>query len=251
MKFNRSFLLAVLIFSSLILPLSAQENDGSKTIINWISPEKQELSAQWAVIFPSRRDLRNPAPSGEFITAADLGELRVDSGIKFQAEQLDFTERVFYMPTFFNTFQAGFGFNYHFYRYFKTFTENDFIISTRFRWVRGPVFSFEIAPGLLFKFASIDAIREFKPIIFNFSYHFSLICNWFLFNRANFWCGLNLQDYFDYPLAISPFYKFGFDFAANKNIIMGIDYTLKFVDMFYSAVYLNESLLRLSFKVVI
>ena len=60
---------------------------------------------------------------------------------------------------------------------------------------------------------------------------------------------MNLQDYFDYPLAISPFYKIGMDVAVRKELLLGMDYTLKFVDMFYSAVYLNEQVLRFTVKV--
>ena len=163
----------------------------------------------------------------------------------------DFTNNIFYMPTFFNTFQTGLGLTWHYYRYTDCFTENDLILSTRFRLIKGPVFTFENAIGFLFKFASIDAIKQYKPLIFNISYHWYLLCNWKLTQKTNVWCAVNLQDYFDYPLAISPFLKFGMNYTLTPGVIAGADYTLKYIDMFFSAVYLNESVLRFTFKVVL
>ena len=241
---KKSFIVLI-IFSFLLISLSAQEN------IKFFTPGMPVLSAQWGLSFPAKRDLRNPSPAEDFIIAADFHELRADSGIKYQANQLDLTNRVIYMPTFCNAFQAGFGFCWHLYRYFDEFTENDLTVTTRFRWIKGPVFSFEQSIGLLFKYAAVDAINEFKPLIYNFSYQHELFFNWHLFNCTDFWMALNLQDYFDYPLAISPFLKFGVNYAARQDAILGVDFTLKFIDMFFSAVYLNEAVLRLTCKVVI
>lgn len=240
---------AFLIF--LISSFSAFSLSAEESCIRWFTPGAPDLSAQWGFSIPFKGDLRNPAPSEDFILAADYGELRLKSGIKYQYNQLDLSNTVIYMPTLFNSFQTGFGLNWHFYRYLNEFTENDLTVTTRFRWIKGHVFSFENAAGFLFKFASIDAIKEYKPCVFNLSYQFELLCNWHVLNRADIWCAFNLQDFFDYPLAISPFYKFGFDFTAAPGIVLGLDYTLKFVDMFFSAVYLNESLLRFTFKVEI
>ena len=219
--------------------------------VQLFSQTMPDLSIQWGTTFPIQRDLRNPIPAEEIIFAADFKELRADAGLKYQTDQFDFTNHIFYMPTFYNSFQAGLGFNHHYYRYEGLFTENDFIFSARFRWMKGPVFSFEVAPGIFLKYASIDAIKKYKPYIFNFSYHFSLLLNWHVLQKANLWCALNLQDYFDYPLAISPFYKIGFDYAVAPDLVFGVDYSLKYIDMFFSAVYLNEGMLRFTCKVVL
>lgn len=212
--------------------------------------EMPDLSAQWGVSFPARRDVRNPSPAEDFIVAADFTNLHLDSGIKYQCNQLDLTNRIFYMPHVLDCIQAGGGFTWHFYRYIDVFTENDLTLTGRFRWIAGPVFSFENSLGLLFKFASIDAIKEYKPVIFNLSYQHELLCNWHL-NTTDLWFALNLQDYFDYPLAISPFFKFGVNYATKQNTVLGADLTLKFIDMFFSAVYLNEAVMRFTVKVVI
>ena len=235
--------LAILIFSFFSFYLPAE--------INWMTGGVPSLSAEWALDFPFQRDLRNPTPAEEFKLSVDFHELRTDSGIKYQNNQLDLTNRIIYMPTFFDTFQAGFGFTWHLYRYFQEFTENDLIFTTRFRWIHGPVFSFENAYGLFFKFAEIDAILQNRPLIFNLSYHFELMCNWHFAQTSDLWCGLWLQDYFDYPLAISPIIKFGYNFSVSPNVVLGTDLSFKFVDMFFSAIYLNEAALRVSFKVVI
>ena len=244
-KSVRAFLI-FFISSFLSFSLSAQEK-----VIRWFTPGLPDFSAQWGYSVPFRTDLRNPAPSEDFTVAADFGELRLKSGLKYQCEQLDFTNTLIYMPTFFDVFQTGLGINWHFYRYFKEFTENDLTLTARFRLIKGPVFTFENAMGILFKFSSIDAIRQYDSCIYNFSYQHEFLCNFHIQNRADLWFALNLQDYFDYPMAISPFFKFGFDFTATPEIVLGLDYTMKFVDMFFSAVYMNESILRFTFKVVI
>ncbi len=244
----RFFLLSLLLFVFQAFSLTAQSKVQS---INFFTPEKPVITAQWGIAFPFKCDLRNPSPSEDFIISADCKELRFNAGIKYQAEQLDFTNNLYYMPTFNKAFQAGLGLTWHFYRYFESFTENDLIVTTRFRWIKGPVFSFENGVGFLFKYASIDAVKESKPLIFNFSYNFDLSFNWKLFQKANLWCAIKFQDYFDYPLAISPFYKMGFEFHPDSALIFGLDYSLKFVDMFFSAVYLNESILHLFMKVVL
>ncbi len=217
--------------------------------VDWLPEGKPQINAQWAASFPFKKDLRNPSPAEEFIVGADWRELRYDSGIKYQCNQFDYTSRFFYMPTFFDAFQTGFGITWHFYRYIDVFTENDFLLSTHFRWIKGRVFTCEIGPGLLFKLASIDAVRKYQPIIFNLSYGFDFLCRWQLFDSMGLWCGIQLQDYFDYSLAISPFIKFGADYSVVPGLIFGIDYTLKYIDMFYSAVYLSESVLRFTAKV--
>ena len=237
------FFLVILISSLFSFSLSAD--------INWFTKDVPSINAEWGYSFLTRRDLRNQTPAEDFSLGFDFKELRYDTGIKYQADQLDFTNRIIYMPTLNNAFQAGCGFVWHFYRYFDEFTENDLVFNARFRWIKGPVFTFENSAGVLFKFAAIDAIQEKAPVIFNFTYTWELLCNWHLFNRTDFWCALNLHEFYDYPLAISPFLKFGFDFEAAPDIFLGVDYTLKFVDMFFSAVYLNESLLRFTFKVAI
>jgi len=244
----RVFLLTFLLFIFQAFTLAAQTEDRA---VNFFTPAKPVITAQWGSAFPFKGDLRNPSPSEDFIISADFKELRFDAGLKYQNEQLDFTNNLYYMPTFNNAFQAGFGFTWHLYRYFKSFTENDFIVTTRFRWIKGPVFSFENGVGFLFKYASIDAVKDKMPLIYNFSYNFDISFNWKLFQKANVWCAVKFQDYFDYPLAISPFYKIGFDLQLEPGLIFGLDYSLKFVDMFFSAVYLNESILHLTMKVVL
>ena len=222
----------------------------SKKII-WFPTVEPEISLTWGTKIPFRRDLRSPAPSEELIFSYDAKEFRFDGGLQYQANQFDFTSHFFYMPTFYNTFQAGIGVNFHFYRYFKEFSEYDLIGTLRFRWIRGPVFSLDWGAGYLYKIASIDAVSSYTPRIYNLSYNFDLILKWKIGSAFAFWCGLKLQDYFDYALAISPFYKVGFDIKCNSNMTFGLDCTLKYIDMFFSAVYLNEANLRLTCKVAI
>ena len=227
-----------------------ERNTDEEESVSWFTMDPV-ISAEWALSLPARRDLKTPMPAEEFTVAADFRELRLDTGIRYQADQFDLTSRAIYMPTFFNSFQAGFGFNWHFNRYIHKFTENDLMVTPRFRCHIGPVFSFENAAGFLFKFTSIDAVRNYRPLLFNLSYHYELLCNWHFLQTSDIWFSITLQDYFDYPMAISPFLKLGYTLEATPGIILGIDCTFKFIDMFYSAVYLNEGILRFSFKVAI
>ena len=239
---TRLFLI-ILIFSLFSFSLNAH--------VNFFTPERPALTLQGGLSAPFRGDLRNHEPAFDTSFSADFKELYLDSGIKYQNNQFDFTSRAFYTPTFFNAFQAGLGFTWHIYRYTDTFTENDLLLTARFNWIKGPVFSFKGGGGLLFKFASIDAVKEYKPYIYNMTYNLDFLFNWHVFSKTDLWFALRLQDYYDYPLAISPFIKFGFDYAILPALTFGADYTLKYIDMFFSAVYLNESVLRLSFKVAL
>lgn len=232
------------------LEIEEDEDIPAEKKIVWFHTVNPEHSITWAQSIPVKKDLRANSPAEQMIFAYDAKEVRMDVGFQYQADQFDFATHFFYMPTFYNTFQAGIGLNYHFYRYFNEFSENDFIESLRFRWIRNPVFSFEIGAGYIYKIASIDAVKSYASRIYNFSYHFDLLLNWKIKQMFDLWFSLKLQDYFDYPLAISPFYKFGFDVKCGSNLVLGTDFSLKFVDMFFSAVYLNQSVARVFCKVV-
>ena len=221
----------------------------SKKIV-WFHTVDPEHSITWAQSIPIKKDLRANSPAEQIIFAYDAKEIRLDAGFQYQADQFDFATHLFYMPTFYDTFQAGIGINYHLYRYFDEFSESDFIESLRFRWIRGSVFSLECGAGYIYKIASIDAVKSYTNRIYSFSYHFDLLVNWKIKQVFDLWFSLKLQDYFDYPLAISPFYKFGFDVKCAPNLVLGADYSLKYVDMFFSAVYLNQSVARFFCKVV-
>lgn len=233
------------------LELDQEEDIPSSKKIVWFPETSGKLSITWALAAPFRKDLRSTSPAEQLIFSYDARELRIDAGLQYQANQFDFATHLYYMPTIHDFCQVGIGINYHYYRYFKEFSERDVIGTFRFRWIRGPVFSFELGAGYLYKVASIDAVREYTSNIYNFSYNFDLITSWQFTPAFDFWCGLKLQDYFDYPLALSPIYKLGMDFQCNPDITFGIDGSFKFIDMFFSAVYLNEAKLRLSLKVAI
>ena len=266
-KMIRRFVISFIIFFILLLfgtSLTAEPLDDLKDFLEidededippakkivWFHTIEPEHSITWAQSIPLKKDLRANSPAEQMIFAYDAKEIRVDAGFQYQSNQFDFATHIFYMPTFYNTFQAGIGINYHLYRYFNEFSENDFIESLRFRWIRNPVFSFEVGAGYVYKIASIDAVKAYTKRIYNFSYHFDLLLNWKIKQVSNLWFILTLQDYFDYPLAISPFYKLGFDVKCGSDLILGTDFSLKFVDMFFSAVYLNQSVVRVFCKVV-
>ena len=242
---KKSFLV-ILIFSVVSIALSAYEKH-----VNWFTAENPEIGIQYGNSIPFNKDLRNPNPSADIIFSADFTELKLDTGFKYQFDQFDLTNRIIYMPTFYDSFQTGIGITHHLYRYSDCFTENDLATTVRFSWIKGPVFTFENSAGFLFKFAFIDSLKYYKPIIYNFAYQFELLCKWHIYDFSDVWCALNLQDYYDYPLAISPFFKFGADFILDPNLTVGVDYTLKYIDMFFSAVYLNESILRFTVKVTL
>ena len=233
------------------LELDQEEDIPSSKKIVWFPETSGKYSITWALAAPFRKDLRSTSPAEQLIFSYDARELRIDAGLQYQANQFDFATHLYYMPTIYDICQVGIGINYHYYRYFKEFSERDIIGTFRFRWIKGPVFSFELGAGYLYKVASIDAVREYTSNIYNFSYNFDLITSWQFSPAFDFWCGLKLQDYFDYPLALSPVYKLGMDFQCNPDISFGVDGSFKFIDMFFSAVYLNEAKLRLSLKVAI
>ena len=266
MKKQAFVFLVIILFSSLFcaslsaeplddikefLELDQEEDIKKKKKVVWFPEAQGQHTITWALAAPMRRDLRSTSPAEQLILSYDARELRFDAGLQYQANQYDFATHLYYMPTIHDICQVGIGINYHYYRYFNEFSERDVIGTLRFRWIKGPVFSFEVGAGYLYKVASIEAVREYTPNIYNFSYNFDFISSWQFTSSFDFWGGLKLQDYFDYPLALSPILKMGMDFKCNPNLTFGFDGSLKFIDMFFSAVYLNETKLRLLCKVAI
>ena len=101
--FFSAFFSAIFFFTFFSAPLYAGDS------VDWLPEGKPKISAQWGTAIPFKRDLRNPSPAEEFIAGADWREFRYDTGIKYQCNQFDLTTRYFYMPTFFDAFQTGFG----------------------------------------------------------------------------------------------------------------------------------------------
>ena len=219
--------------------------------IKWFTPERPEIVTSFAVGFPYAEDLRVDSNPAEIKVTADMQELYMDAGIAVSGVKFDFATHASYMPLFFNRFRAGLALNYHFYRYSDIFYENDYILAARFKWCKGPVFSVDCGIGLFMKFAVIDILQEYVPYLFDGSYVLDVCFNWKITSWASCFFSLSSTDYFDYPLIGTPFIKFGADFRILPVFGLGVDLTLKYVDMITSAVYLNESILRVAFKVIL
>ncbi len=222
---------------------------GFSETVHWFTNEKPEIEFSISPCFSFKRDLRNDTIFLETYTASDFKELFMDCGLSLQSEKFDFTTRVHYMPLFLECFQAGIGIDYHFYRFFGTFSENDLLLSLRFKWCRTDFFNLELDGGFLFKFTSIDLMHSYKSSLNTPSYFLELAMSWQFTPLFDFYCSVKSIDYFDYPLLGTPFFKAGFDYQFAENLKLNADLTLKFVDMITSAVYLSECIFRTGVKV--
>lgn len=222
----------------------------SKFPVNFFSTENPEYVFSAGFGLPYTKDLRMEENPAEFKFSTDFTELYADSGVCFTGNKFDFATHAKYMPTFFDWFRAGFGFTWHYYKYSDIFYENDLIFTHNFTWCKGPVFSFDFEIGFLLKWAVIESVKAFKPYIFTDTYVLGFGFNWKVFDWLKFYLSVKSVDFFDYPNIGTPYFKFGADFRFLQNFGASIDFTLKYVDMFASAVYLSESVTRVSFKVV-
>ena len=230
----------ILIFVSFIFMLASCFSEA----IHWFTPDKPEIQNTFVIPLSLKSDLQNETFGFENYNSFDFKELYLDCGLSLQKEKFNFTTGVYYMPLFFNTFRAGVGLNYHLYRYFDTFTENDIVPSIRFCWCRFDFFSMEFNSGYIIKIADIDAMREYKSSINDFSYFLEFSMKWQLSPVLELYCSAKTIDYFDYPLLGTPFFKAGVDYELTERIKLNADLTFKFVDMITSAVYLNECIFR-------
>ena len=217
--------------------------------VHWFTPGKPELEFSVTPCFSFKRDLRNDAIFIETNASADFKELFLDSGLSLQSQKFDFTTRAHYMPLFLDIFQAGIGVDYHFYRFFGVFSENDLLLSLRFKWCRTDFFNLEFDGGFLFKFTTIDLMSSYKSSLNTPSYFLELSMSWQFTPIFDLYCSVKSIDYFDYPLLGTPFFKVGCDYQFAENLKLNAELTLKYVDMITSAVYLSECIFRTGVKV--
>ena len=222
---------------------------GFSESIHWFTPGRPEIQTSFIIPASLKCDLQNEVLGLENYTSFDFKELYLDCGFSMQAEKFNFTTGVYYMPLFLEKFRLGIGLNYHLYRYFETFTENDIVPSIRFRWCRTDFFNLDFDCGFIYKIADIDAMHNYKSSLNDFSYFLELFMRWQFTPTFDFYFSLKSIDYFDYPLLGTPFFKTGFDYEFTEGAKLNIDLTLKFVDMITSAVYLSECILRTGVKV--
>ena len=217
--------------------------------VNFITTEKADFSISFTLADSFRRDLRTEPVMFENYFSADFKELKADCGLAMQDSKIDFTSGVTYLPTFFGWFRGGLGFRQHLYRYINTFTENDLFFSACLEWCKTDFFNAELAGGLALKFTSIDAIKDVKPVVFNFCPFLEIKAKFIMTPKFNVYTSFASYDYFDYPLFATPFFKTGLGYRFDENCAIDCSLTLKFVDMITSAVYLNDCILRTSLKV--
>ena len=216
--------------------------------IKFFTPARPDLTTSAELAAALKQDFRSSPIRFEQTFSADFKELFLDCGYSIQASKFDFVNHINYMPTFFHCFRAGIGVGYHFYRYFDTFTENDILFSTRFKWCRTDFFNMEVAAGFMMKFALIDSIRDYSPIIDNYCFTFEYLCNWNLNPLWTVYASLASFDYFDYPLFGTPFFKGGASYHIRDNLAIDASLAFKFIDMVVSTAYCSQCILKAGVK---
>lgn len=212
--------------------------------IKFFTPQKPDFTTTASLAVALKQDFRSSPLRFEQTIAADFKELFVDCGYSIQTSKFDFVNHINYMPLFFNCFKAGVGFNYHFYRYFDTFTENDLIFTTRFKWCRTNFFNMEVAGGFMMKYALIDSIRKYKPIIANYCFTFEYLCKWNLTPEWNIYASFASLDYFDYPLFGTPFFKGGVCYHIKDNFAIDGSLAFKCIDMVIGTANLSQCIFK-------
>ena len=219
-----------------------------QTVI-FFTPEKPEVTISTVLAGAIKQDMRSGPVRFSQNVCVDMKELCFDTGYAFQDSRFDFTNKISYMPLLFNRFRLGVGVTHHFYRYYETFSENDFLFSTRFRWCSTDFFNLDLAFGLQLKIATIDSIKDKKPAIVNPCLFLDYKARWNFTEKFTLFAGFSTVDYFDYPLFGTAFFKGGVTYRPRKEFDFDIALTFKFIDMVVSAVSLNECILDIGTKV--
>ena len=232
----------VLIFS---VPVFSQK----VTFFTFAPPD---VTSSFSIALPVIPELCTDTVIAENYVSADFKELFLDCGVAFQADRLDYTGRVFYMPTIHlkNTYQIGLGLNHHYLRYYNIFTENDLVVSARFRWYKNDFFDFEAATGVMWKISTIDVLKhlDLDPVV-NYCFLASLLFNLNFTPTFKVYFDFSTLDFFEYPLFSSPILKSGFCYKFDKHLGLDMSVALKFYDMIVSAVMLNQCTVRTTLKV--
>lgn len=213
------------------------------------TPEKPEITASFELAGALKQDMRSAPVRFDQNISVDLKELRFDSGIAFQDSRFDFTNKIDYIPLFINRFRLGFGITYHFYRYYNVFSENDFLFATRFRWCSTDFFTMDLALGMQMKIASIDSITAYKGFITNICFFLDYTARWNFTEKFTGYAALSTVDFYDYPLFGTIFFKGGISYKIRKNFGLDASLSFKFIDMYISAVSLNQCILQAGVKV--
>lgn len=232
-------------FIAILILISAA---GFSNVINLFTSENPVNTLDFSMVTVPKHDVSHSDFFIESIVRSDFKELTMDAGCSLQGHRFDFTTSASYMPTFFNYIQAGLGINYHFYRYFQIFSENDFIISGDIKTCRNRIFDCEIGAGFALKYAVIDSIQKFVPGFLDYSLWLGFRADWKFTPNFDFYFSVKTTDYFDYPLLGTPFFKLGTNWRLLENFALNTELTIKMVDIITSAVYINECAFRTTFR---
>ena len=248
-KIKETFLIVLIFFTGSFAFAEEELPDYKASPIVWFTPAKPVVSSDFIIPVSFKRDLKTDYFGFENRTKVDFKELICDAGLSFQSNRFDLSTNVSYMPLFLNSFRAGVKAGYHLYRYSDVFTENDMLLSARFRWCRKELFNWEFGGGLLLKLTDIEQMRPYRPFLFYLSYFLELSFEWYITPKIDFYGTLKSIDYFDCTLLGTPFFKSGVNYMIADNAKLNMELTFKFLDMITSAVYLSECVFRTSVRV--
>ena len=219
--------------------------------VNFFTKENPEITTAFSIAGALKSEVCTSPVIAETKVTADFQELNVNFGFAVQGKRFDATSKILYMPTIQKKcrYGVGVGLNHHFLRYFDTFSENDFLLSGRFHWYKSDFFDMEVAPGIMWKIASIDEIKRFRPPIVNFCFMLEYTAAWQFTPDFKTYFSFSSIDFFDYPLFGTPFIRLGGAYSFPNNVDLDMSVTMKFVDGIVSAVMLNQCILRTTVKV--
>lgn len=212
---------------------------------NYFHLEKRpDIKIKSSLLYPTQPSLKNETLSLSNIVAFDFSSIDADVGFRISTDSSDTVLNFLITPLKNDGFELGAGLGYHFYDYFKVFTEQDIIFNSQVAFLKKDIFRFQINLGTFLKATffrnNIITNNLWKPTAF---IGFSFL--WNINEHFKWYFSMSSIDYYDYSFLGTPFFKTGLDVIFSKRLSFGLDYTVKLIDMFAVAENISEMILGL------
>lgn len=210
--------------------------------------KRPDVGLKMSFLYPVQPSLKNQTLSLFSIVDLDFSSIDLDAGFRVSTDSTDSVVNFLITPLKFSLFELGLGCGYHFYDYFKVFTEQDIILNSHFAFLKGDIFRLQLNAGAFFK-ASFFKNQIITNNLWMHTIFLGLSLVWNINEHFRWFLSVSSIDYFDYAMIGTPFFKSGLDINFSHRLSFGADYTVKLIDMVAVAENISEMLLSVYVKV--
>lgn len=203
-----------------------------------------KIKAITSVAAPIQMSLKNEGPSISNIFSFDFTSIKLNVGVSFNGKATDTIVDFLISPIKLNNFQWSIWTGYHLYDYFGSFREHDFLAGSYVLFYPIKNLWLKLDNGSILKTTDFYN-TEITNILFKASYFLGFSVIWDINDIFRTYVEARSLSTFDYPLMGTPFFSLGVEARCTPKITIGIDYTVKMIDMVAVAENISEMLLQI------